>query len=631
MFKRALAGAAAIATFLTFAASDAAAQQPPTFKARVELVTVDATVLDKDGRPVQGLGPDDFRLTIEGEPRRIVSAQFISYPGAESAADRAAAGGAATQTLEGRVLLIAVDQANIRRVEGGAALQAAATFVDALSPADRIAAAAVEGAEPIEFTADHARVKRTLTTLLGRAVSMPTEFPLGIAEALGIADGSRGWLDRVVTRVCGQPLARVQRMERMAAEEGMRDPCPTHVEQQARARAHSVRMQGQQSVEAIKRLLRRLDDVEGPKTLVLLAEGLIAEPRLVDMTDVALLAQQARTTIYVLQVDAPVFEAGDEMLAPSTAEDVRARGDGLARLASATGGTLLQLVGTDPYPFRRVLRESSAHYLLAFEPTAKDRARGWHRISVNVVRPSLAVRARPVFSLPPAAPVPLTVEGRLVQLLRSRHPSAGLPVTLGITRTRAADASKVDAHITIEADAARTDLTYGAVVVDTKGIVVTSATSRSTSGRFSFAAAVPSGRYLFRAAVVDPEGRAGTVERTFDVQLTGQPLTSDLALTAAIGGETVPIVERTATKGISAAFEIYADKGWTPPASLTVEVGSGSGVRRVYPADVRWVEEDACWTAVATLDLTDLPRGRYAVTAQLPGAAPLTRSVVLTR
>jgi VWFA-related protein len=609
--------------------------QQPTFKSRVDLVTVDATVLDRDGRPVEGLSPDDFSLLVDGQPRRIASLQYVTYaaPPADAAVP-AAAPAASVQHLDGRVLLMAVDQANIRRVEGGAALKAAAAFIDTLSPADRIAAVPVETGDAIEFTPDHDRVKRQLSGLLGRAVPMPTEFPLGIAEAIGVADGSRGWLDRVVTRVCGQPLARVQRMERMAAEEGIRDPCPTHVEQQARAMAHSARNQGEQSVAAVKRLLRRLDDIEGAKTLVIVSEGLIAEPRLVDMTEVSVLAQQARATIYVLQVDVPITEAGDDMLHPNSPDDVRIKGDGLARLAGAAAGTILQLVGSDPQPFRRILRETSGHYLLAFEPAAADRDGATHRIAVNVKRAGASVRARPLFSVPPPPSAPMTVEDQLVQLLRSRRVSTALPVHVGVTAARAADPQRIETHVTIELEAAAIDATYGAVIVDAKGVVVTSATSRTTTGQFSFPATVLPGRYLFRVAAVDAGGKAGAAEKTVDVQLQGADLrTSDLVLVAVDErGASTPVVERTSAASLDAAFEVYAARQWTPTAPLTFELVSGSGGTPVkLPADLRWADEAKHWVARGRFDLRELKPGRYILSASLPGAAQLRRQVVVVR
>ena len=52
--------------------------QQPTFRSGVDLVTVDATVLGRDGVPIDNLGPDDFRLEVDGRARRVVSAQFVS-------------------------------------------------------------------------------------------------------------------------------------------------------------------------------------------------------------------------------------------------------------------------------------------------------------------------------------------------------------------------------------------------------------------------------------------------------------------------------------------------------------------------------------------------------------------------
>jgi len=53
-----------------------------TFTAGVDLVTVDVSVVDNTGRPVRGLGVEDFELKVDGEPRRIVSAQFVQQSAA---------------------------------------------------------------------------------------------------------------------------------------------------------------------------------------------------------------------------------------------------------------------------------------------------------------------------------------------------------------------------------------------------------------------------------------------------------------------------------------------------------------------------------------------------------------------
>ena len=62
------------------AAQQAQEPQPPrtTFKSNVDLVPVDVNVVDRDGRPVADLRVEDFTLAVDGKPRRIVSAQFIT-------------------------------------------------------------------------------------------------------------------------------------------------------------------------------------------------------------------------------------------------------------------------------------------------------------------------------------------------------------------------------------------------------------------------------------------------------------------------------------------------------------------------------------------------------------------------
>ena len=60
----------------------AAAQepQPPkaTFKSSVDVVPVDVSVIDRAGRPIPDLTAQDFALAVDGKPRRIASAEFIS-------------------------------------------------------------------------------------------------------------------------------------------------------------------------------------------------------------------------------------------------------------------------------------------------------------------------------------------------------------------------------------------------------------------------------------------------------------------------------------------------------------------------------------------------------------------------
>jgi VWFA-related protein len=281
------------------------AQQPPVFRSGVDVITVDVTVLDRTGTPIEGLTADQFEVKVSGEPRRVLWSEFVPHrskplPGGPSASF------SSNEHIEpGRLVMFAVDQLHIRRVEGLAALRAAANFIDALEPSDMIAAAPLDHGGRIEFTTDHATVKRSLMGLTGEAAAVPWHYNIGLSEAVALAEGSRIQLDLVVRRECGEPLGRAESLQRIAENAAIRNPCPVQVEQEGRALAQQARIEARLSLEALTRMVARLADFEGPKTLVLLSEGLVAEPQLFNMTALGAAAQAARVTIYVLHLDSP--------------------------------------------------------------------------------------------------------------------------------------------------------------------------------------------------------------------------------------------------------------------------------------------------------------------------------------
>ena len=66
--------------FTTFTAFIVSSQQPqtPPFRAGVDLVEVDVTVLDKNGKPVTDLTASDFEIRERGEPQRVETIYLVT-------------------------------------------------------------------------------------------------------------------------------------------------------------------------------------------------------------------------------------------------------------------------------------------------------------------------------------------------------------------------------------------------------------------------------------------------------------------------------------------------------------------------------------------------------------------------
>ena len=72
---------AACAVLLGITGARAQQQGPqdlPVFRSSIELTSIDISAVDDRGRPVNDLQPEDFNVRIDGDPRRVVSAQWIA-------------------------------------------------------------------------------------------------------------------------------------------------------------------------------------------------------------------------------------------------------------------------------------------------------------------------------------------------------------------------------------------------------------------------------------------------------------------------------------------------------------------------------------------------------------------------
>src|SRR6267378_2208727 len=53
--------------------------QQPTFRTGVEVITVDVGAIDRNGQPVTDLHAPEFTVKIDGQVRRVVTADLVKY------------------------------------------------------------------------------------------------------------------------------------------------------------------------------------------------------------------------------------------------------------------------------------------------------------------------------------------------------------------------------------------------------------------------------------------------------------------------------------------------------------------------------------------------------------------------
>jgi len=92
--------------------------QGPTFRSGVDLISVDVGVVDARGNPVEDLRAAEFTVKIDGEVRRVVSAELVKVDveaAKKTVADKSETFYTSNLTPpNGRQIVIAVDQVHIR-------------------------------------------------------------------------------------------------------------------------------------------------------------------------------------------------------------------------------------------------------------------------------------------------------------------------------------------------------------------------------------------------------------------------------------------------------------------------------------------------------------------------------------
>ena len=525
---------AAVGAALLLGAQQQPDQPPkPTFRSAVDLVPVDVTVLDKAGRPVSDLTAADFTLAVDGKPRRIASAQFISVDRAiESAPPKPLEYDANSAAVGGRLFMLVVDAGNISAGRGKSAIEAAKRFVSRLNRSDRVALMTIPGATPqIDFTSNHAVVQALLERVVGQATDPSGPQRVGIAEALAFQRGDQMLISSVVDRECSTDLMSITR-----------DQCLQQLSSEADQLLILARERTRNSMTALRHLFERLATSDTPKTIVFLSEGLLVDREIVDITWVGPRAAAAHIALYVLKLEPPETDATTSRTSPSRGGDRDVLREGLDQLAGMARGDVFRIVANADFAFQRLALELSGYYLLSFEPEAGDRDGRPHKIRIDVRRNDLLLRSRREFSV--GAPAAKTTDDMVVETLRS--PLLATEIPLKITTYIFRDPGSPRLRVILVTDVDRSlnpdgALSLGYLMFDDKGKLVTSQLEKALPNpidqrtkiqKYVGAAVAAPGTYTLKVAVVDAAGKRGSVERTFAARINtfGQLHATDLLI-----------------------------------------------------------------------------------------------------
>jgi VWFA-related protein len=558
---RRVSHATILLTSALLAAATGLAQQP-TFRAKVQLVRVDAPVVDTAGNPVLGLTADDFELFDRGTKQPIATFTAVHEAPPPTSprppGHRDVASNAVDDTSQ--LLVLVLDDLHIRKEWTDHARGVIEAFVKNLGDDVMVALLSTSGKFRVELTTDRARILDAIDGFTGAETKLAynapgsTSSPPGRASALSPAEIKRWHIN-----ADGPPLSP------MASTTGNCRGTLTGPPADSKAlfnlfeaAAHVLATDDRRHKGLAWISTGESFDAEGAREAIeaMRHSGVVlyaidpigSQPVLADGTYDTTPCPDSRT---FEQVKSPWQVVADNKIAS------------LTNTSRATGG--LAVVNDDDLAggVKRILQDFGEYYVLGFYPDDLT-SPGARPLEVKVTRPGLTVRARLTYAMTdPTAPTTARALGALASGL---VPTGALALRLYAAALPSPTSSRASVVVTLEVTAKTADLTdetgtvgdrlrYGLYALNLdSGAVVRSAARDATlelghraeplptSVTYAVDAALvlPPGRYQVRAsAMSERAGTAGSVFLPLDVpDFHGRPLVvSDLIL----GESAVPV------------------------------------------------------------------------------------------
>ena len=398
-------------------------------------VVIDVTVLDKDGRPVTDLKPEDFEVTEDGKSQKLLSATLMQggvskmLDVASSSATTASpqdpgAGPAATGPVAVTPTVTAILFNNLTGDTRKFACRAAAAFVSTLATANEYGGIFVAG---LGLTTVQRFTNQTpaLRAAIDRIEMMaPNNMSLD-AERQSRSSRTQGLDPSEPTTAgaeFGQGYTTVAEREKRLNQAGAEGKL---VEMELRMAEGYNRFlaeyEGEAALSGLRAAIVGLSAAPGRKSILYFVEELPVTSRLKSRFD-ALIGEANRANITIYPVDATGLrvhskdaEVGRNVgLSGAQGVGDARRPDGpmtkdlekqeemlssrpaavLGRLASETGGFLIDNTNDLSKGVARMQMERNTYYLLGYQPTNAAQDGKFRKVSVKVKRGKYTVRAR---------------------------------------------------------------------------------------------------------------------------------------------------------------------------------------------------------------------------------------------
>jgi VWFA-related protein len=405
----------------------------PTFPTSVELVTIDAVVLDAEDRPVRGLTRDDFVVREAGRARAIESFEAIALaPGPEAvgpspeAVPPIVATNVNPPATSGRAFAVLVDDLGISRPETPEVRNAVRMFLErSLVDGDEVILSSTSGG--VWWSARIPEGREDLLTVLdrveGRYVDSTQTEHMTEYEAYWINNHEVSAPNLTTTNDMMLPGSIRERVIRRwlnrslcgVGTYGAVANCVPMVRASAASIDEVRRQRGRLTLEAVQRAFLALAPMHGRKSLLLFSPGFVEDEEL-PLAQIRAASRESHTAVYFIDARGLMTDGGlgqadvmDQFGEPGDQTRMRFEQRNLASagaqgLAADTGGFSVRNTNDLAGGARHIADESRVFYLLGFRASEEGAADEWRKLEVEVTKPGLKVRARRGYTLRPIAP-----------------------------------------------------------------------------------------------------------------------------------------------------------------------------------------------------------------------------------